>query len=244
MELTKFRSQFIVALEQMSLHLRENSLTLLDKSVAGTRRFGEALRVSKIRLQKLLALSHDAAVSTKAKIVSQVSLELGRVAMDLQQAENMLVRLRRNVADKPRRLREGLRARENDLRKLLVSSPDAIVVTNVDRGFLAANPKALDLFGVSEANMRKFTVDIFLSCGRVSEFVTGITVSPFRKRNARCGKCEVRRLDGSLRVAEYQFFANFAPSRHVYRFRNVVATNQYAPPTLRIRVPTRSAKQI
>jgi PAS domain S-box-containing protein len=228
----------------MSLHLREKSLTLLDKSVAGSRRFEEALGASKTRLQKLLALSRDAAISTKAKIVRQVSLELAGVAADLQRAENALVRLRKNVADKPRRLQEGLRARENDLRKLLVSSPDAIIVTNVDRGFVDANPKALDLFGVSEANMRKFTVDIFLSCGRVSEFVTGITVSPFRKRNARCGKCEVRRLDGSLRVAEYQFFANFAPSRHVYRFRNVVERNQYVPPTLRIRVPTRSARQI
>jgi hypothetical protein len=48
------------------------------------------------------------------------------------------------------------------LRELLASSLDAIVVTNVDRRFVAANPKALHLFGVSEANIRQFTIDAFL----------------------------------------------------------------------------------
>ena len=117
------------------------------------------------------------------------------------------------------------------MRKLLASSPDAVVVTDVDHRFVDANPKALDLFGVSEANMRKFTVDIFLSRGQISKLDGNGSL--FRRPKAKYGRCEIRRLDGSLRLAEYRFFANFVPFQHLYRFHNVVATNQYQPPTLR-----------
>jgi len=105
------------------------------------------------------------------------------------------------------------------LRKLLASSLDAIVVTNVDRRFVAANPKALDLFGVSEANMKKFTIDAFLSHGQTLSFAG--RGSPFIRREKRDGECKIRRLDGSLRAAEYIFVANFVPNRHLCRFRNV-----------------------
>jgi PAS domain-containing protein len=50
----------------------------------------------------------------------------------------------------------------NDLRELLASSLDAIVVTNGDHRLVSANPKALHLFGVSEKNIRQFTIDAFL----------------------------------------------------------------------------------
>jgi PAS domain-containing protein len=68
----------------------------------------------------------------------------------------------KNASEKTRRLDEARRARENDLREFLANSLDAIVVTNVDRRFVAANPKALQLFGVSVANIRQFTMDAFL----------------------------------------------------------------------------------
>jgi PAS domain S-box-containing protein len=117
------------------------------------------------------------------------------------------------------------------LRKLLASSRDAIVVTNAQRRFVAANPKALDLFGVSEAHLGKFTVDVFLSRGLIAQY--NGNGSSFRRRTTKHGKCEVRRLDGSLRVAEYSFVANFVPARHLYSFRNVATANQYQPASLR-----------
>jgi len=236
MEVTKFRSRLCVALEQMTVHLRQQALTVLGRSVAMSRRLEEALRGSTSPLRKLVAISHDVIVATNAKITRELFIGLGQVAIRLRQAQNIVMRLGRSVASKPRRLQEALRARENDLQTLLVSSPDAIVVTNCDRRFVAANPKGLDLFGVSETNMRKFTFETFLCRGQISEFKGH--GSPFRRRKVKYGRCEIRRLDGSLRVAECRFFANFVPFRHLYKFRNVMATNQYQPATLRTQAST------
>ena len=126
------------------------------------------------------------------------------------------------VADKPRRAPEALRARGNELRKLLASPLKAVVVTDDNYRFLVTNPKALDLFGVSPTNVTKFTIDIFLSHGQVLNFTRNAShFTAFIRRRERHGKCKIRRLDGSLRVAEYVFVANFAPRRHVFRFRDV-----------------------
>jgi PAS domain S-box-containing protein len=310
MEVTKFKSQLLIALEQMTAHLRQTQkiLTVLGRSVARSRRLREALGASTSRLRKLVTTSRDAAVLTNAKFTRQASIgldhltvqlrrgqnaimRLGRrvagkprrlqeallarendlrmlvtisrdaavltsakftrqasiglehLTVQLRRGQNAIMRLGRRVAGKPRRLQEALLARENDLRKLLASSPDAIVVTNAQRRFVAANPKALDLFGVSEAHILKFTVDVFLSRGQIPQFDGN--GSSFRRGTTRYGKCELRRLDGSLRVAEYSFVANFVPARHLYRFRNVAATNQYQPTSLRnTSQPTRPCKQI
>jgi PAS domain S-box-containing protein len=170
------------------------------------------------------------------KFKSQLFAALGQMTVYLQRAQNAFTRLARRAADKPRRLREAFRSREHDLRRLLASSPDAIVVTNVDRRFIAANPKALDLFGVSEANMRKFTIDAFLSHCQILCFAAH--ESHFMRREKFHGECTIRRLDGSLRVAECILVANFAPYRHLYRFRNAknyvkpIATFKYPPATL------------
>jgi PAS domain S-box-containing protein len=153
------------------------------------------------------------------KFRSELFIALEQVTVHLQRAQNTLTRLGRSVADKLRRLQEALHERENGLRKLLASSLDAIVLTNGDRRFVAANPKALDLFGISETNMRKFTIDAFLSNGQILDFDGN--GPPFIRRVERHGKCKIRRLDGSLRVAEYIFVANFVPLRHLSRFRDV-----------------------
>jgi PAS domain S-box-containing protein len=224
MEIIKFRSQLFRLSEQVTIHLRlaQNTLTRLGRSVADRpRRLREVLRTRENDLRKLLASSLDAIVVTNDKITtfrSQLFRVSEQVTVHLRLAQNTLTRLGRSVADRPRRLREVLRTRENDLRKLLASSLDAIVVTNVDRRFVAANPKALDLFGVSEANMKKFTIDAFLSHGQTLSFAG--RGSPFIRREKRNGECKIRRLDGSSRVAEYIFVANFVPNRHLCRFRN------------------------
>jgi len=156
------------------------------------------------------------------KFASQVSTALKEVTVHLHQAQNLLTRMGRSVGDKPRTVPEALRARGNELRKLLASPLNAVVLTDDNYRFLVTNPKALDLFGVSPTNVTKFTIDIFISHGQVLNFTRN--ASPFTTFIRRCerhGKCQIRRLDGSLRVAEYVFVANFAPRRHVFRFCDV-----------------------
>ena len=116
----------------------------------------------------------------------------------------------------------GERARhdsEISLQLLLTSSPDPIVLIDGAHRFVDANTKALDLFGISKTNVMKFTLDTFISykviakCDRYR--------SAFVKRPEKHGKCEIRRLDGSLRSAEYIYIPNFVRFRHLLRFRSV-----------------------
>jgi PAS domain S-box-containing protein len=153
------------------------------------------------------------------KLRSELFIAFEQMAVHLQRAENALTRLVRGFAEKHRRLREALREREDGLQKLLASSPDAIVVTNADHRLVAANPRALDLFGISEANMGKFTIDAFLPHKQILDFDGN--GPPFIKREERHGKCRIRRLDGSLRIAEYTFVTNFAGRRHLSTFHDV-----------------------
>ena len=222
MEIIKYKSELFSAWGQVTGYLRQaqNGLLSLGRSEAG--RVRDAIRARANDLRDLLASSHDAMVATGCKIAkcrSQLFAAPERVTAHLRQAQNTLGRLGRSVVEKPRRLQKVLRSRENNLRKLLAGSLDAIVMMDVDRRFVAANPKALDLFGVSEANMKKFAIDAFLS-RRETLYFNG-NGSPFKGREERHGECMIRRLDGGLRVAEYIFVANFVPYRHLCRFRNV-----------------------
>src|SRR3954454_20350794 len=97
------------------------------------------------------------------KLRSELWFAFRKATICLQAAQNTLARLGRSVADKPRMLREAVRERENTLQKLLTNSVDALVLTNNQHRFLAANPKALDLFGISKSNMMQFTIDAFLA---------------------------------------------------------------------------------
>jgi len=230
MEITKFGLQLFVRLEQMALHLRRtlNTLSRLRKSVTDkTQILREALLARENDLRALLASAGHAIVVTGGKITkfsSELCITLEQGTVRLRRAVNTLARLGRSVTGKTQRLREALLARENDLRALLASSVDAIVVTDVDGRFVEANPKASDLFGVSETNLKKFTVDVFLSRRQILYF-EGNGSSFIRPKEGR-GECKIRRLDGNLRLAEYIFVANFVPFRHLYRFRN---DRQWAP---------------
>jgi len=150
--------------------------------------------------------------------LEQLFVALKEMTVHLHRALETLTRLGRSDSAKPRRL-QALRRKEDDLRKLSLETFDyAIVVTNSDRRLVYANPKALDLFGVSKLNMRKFTTDTFLShCQNLELRRKWFAI----RRDERYGKCKIRRLDGSLRVAEYIFVANFIASQDLYSFQNV-----------------------
>lgn len=158
------------------------------------------------------------------KYGSQLSTALEQASVLFWRVRNTLTRLGRSVADKPQRLQKALQSRKNELRELLASSADAVVVTNADRSLVAANSQALDLLGLTGTNMKKFTIDVFLSRYQIQHFNRQIL--RFTKRETRRGRCEIRRLDGSLRVVEYSFVTNFTPFRHLCRFRNIIATDQ------------------
>ena len=213
--------QVSIGLQHIAAHLRQaqNTPIRLGSSVFDKpRRLQAALRAINSDLRKLVAIPLHAAAVTEAAIGRQVWIGLQYIALHLGQTQNTLIRLGRSVFDKPRRLQEVLRARENALRMSLASSLDAIVVTSVDRRFVAANPKALSLFGISEANMPMFTLDAFLSRSQIPYFDENGTA--FVGRAERHGECEIRRLDGSVRVAHYIFVANYLPFQHVCKFRN------------------------
>src|SRR5207249_11691526 len=93
------------------------------------------------------------------KFRSQRFAAFGQTTVYLQRTQNMLLRLARSIAEKRWRLQEALRARENDLRKLLASSLDAIVVTNGKSSKVTSNPMALYVYTILYAQITKITID-------------------------------------------------------------------------------------
>jgi PAS domain S-box-containing protein len=221
-KISRFRSQLSLVFEQLAALLQRAWGTLTRVARATADELQEARRATENGVRRLLGSLFDAIVVTNKKIGkvgSQLITLLQQVVLRFQRAQSALARFGRSVVDKPRRLQEARHARENDLRTLLASSLDAVIVTDNDRRFVAANSQALDLFGISESNMGKFTIGTFLSPGQILTFDRNR--SPFMKQEERHGKCKIRRLDGSLRVAECIFVANVVFRRHLYRFQNV-----------------------
>jgi PAS domain-containing protein len=174
-------------------------------------------RESETELRKLGTGCHDAIVATEGKIAglgSQVSVASKQVALEVRKAQDAVIDLARNVADKPRRTREARQARENDLRCLLADSLDPVVVTDSGRRLVAANAKALELFGISEFNFGHFTLDTFVPNFDWSDL-------SFESRGDQLRRCKIRRLDGGLRVAECQFVSGIVPRRYLYKFLRV-----------------------
>ena len=228
--LRKFRSQFSIVLEPMATHLRraQGTLTRLRGGVADRlRRLRWVLRSAENELRKKVVGScRDAIAAMNHRIRTfrwQLSNGFDQGTAHLRRAQSSLIRLVKKVIEKPTRVRQELRLRENELRELLTSSLDAIVVTNDSRRFVAANPKALELFGVSEKNLVKFSIDVFLS-GPILDF--GRSGSSRISREEKHGKCEIRRLDGSLRVADCVFVPNFVPFQHLCRFCDITRQNR------------------
>jgi PAS domain S-box-containing protein len=149
------------------------------------------------------------------KFKSHAVIASNKVTVHFQKIQQAFARLGRDSLNK---LQEARRKRENDLRKILAMSLDAIVVTDSDHRFVYANPKALDLFGVSPTNMKKFTIDTFLlHCQSLELRRKWFAI----RRDERYGKCKICRLDGNSRVADYIFVANFVSRQDLYRFDHV-----------------------
>jgi PAS domain-containing protein len=141
------------------------------------------------------------------------------VSVRLQRAGDALANAKQRAIEEHRRWQEVLLERKGRLGHLLANSLEAIVVTNDKRRLLAANPPALALFGVSPKNLERFAIDAFLPASELLEFERHGPL--FLRGRERRGECEIRRLDGSRRLVEFTFQANFVPRRHLSRFRDV-----------------------
>jgi len=222
-----------VASKQVAVHLRAAQETLVraGKSAGGNLQTagdatGQELRKLRMAAQEEWIVAKDGAVKAGSQIFAAAAL----TGKQVQHAHGAVVKLGKSIADTPRRLREARSQRENDLRSLLESSPDAIVVTDMERRLMAANPQALDLLGISEYNLGKFTIDAFL--------MRGITELSESRRSAEgeetAVRCKIRRLDGGLRVADCVFVAEILPRRHLYKFLNA-AQHRISPFTFAAR---------
>ena len=225
MEITNFRSQRLTTFEQVSVHVHQahNLLANVSASIVNrSRKLRQAILATRNDFRNCLE-SILAAVVASSKTISKsrwrLSVALQPVMAHLRAAQNAIGKLKTGVTGKPRTLQEAIRARESDLPRLLESSPDAIVVVNSGLRFVVANPKALDLFGISEKNMEMFAMDAFLPRRQILP-ARDDKNAPFITRKEWHGECQIRRLDGSSRVAEFIFFANYVPFLHVCMFRN------------------------
>jgi PAS domain-containing protein len=174
--------------------------------------------------RKVIGSSRDSIAAMSYKIIkfrSQLSKGFEEEAAYLRGAQSTLGKLAKSVVEKPRRRREELHVREDELHDLLTSSLEGIVLTNDSHRFIAANPKALELFGVSEKNAEKFTIDAFLSRGQTLGLFETNSGSPFLGRREGHGKCRIRRLDGGLRIVECVWVANYVPFLHLCKFCDV-----------------------
>jgi PAS domain S-box-containing protein len=221
---------------ELNVRLREFATELLKRGLIAKVQFLQAMEssdsaaagaksapiYSKVTNSKFFVSALDAIVVTKEKIIKfagQLLIWLKHLKLIFQRALETLTTLVRSAANKPRRLRETIRGRDNYLRNLLTTSFDAVVVTDGDHRFVQANSRALDLFGISERNITMFTMDAFLPHRHIAELDEN--GAPFVHRRERHGECQIKRLDGSLLVAEYTFVSNVAPRRHLYRFQGL-----------------------
>ena len=237
-KITEVKAQPPAALEQWTAHLLQvqNPLAGLARSIAAKPQKPpdaqeDGLRVPAARPREVI-VGADSKV-TKAKAQFSTAFEQGTAR--LRQAQKTLAGLGRNMVDRRQRRREELGARENQMHELLANSPDAIAVIDGDRRFVAANRRALDLFGVSEMNLSKFNIDVFLYRGQIPDFHRN--GSFFAARQEKHGKCMIRRLDGSLRVAEFVFVTDFLPL-HLCRFYDLCMPQRPTPMHHRIRPET------
>jgi len=149
--------------------------------------------------------------------LEQLFVALDRITVHLHRAQKKLVRLGRSLIDQARRL-QARHTKDDDFGKCLQDFHYATVVANGDGRLVYANPKALDLFGVSELNIKNFSIDTFLSHSRILELRRKWFLVA---QNERYGKCKISRLDGSSRVAEYVLVDDVIRRLHLYRFLDV-----------------------
>jgi PAS domain-containing protein len=171
--------------------------------------------------------------TASAKVRYGVSIAFEELSSCFQWMQTKLDEVTCRAKKEHEKLQDALRYRENLLAKLLDDSSEAIVVTDDTHRLLAANLPALDLFGISKTNLKRFTIDAFLPYSSISSFERhGL---PFIRGMERHGECMIRRLNGDVRLVEFSFQANFVPGRHLSKFHDVTLPKK---PKIESRAPS------
>ncbi len=139
--------------------------------------------------------------------------------------ERRIAAIRSRTRKESQKLQDAFREKETYLNKLLTDSQEPALLMNDSRRLLAVNPAGLRLFGISDKNIKNFTLDAFIPWKQISWFKRH--GPPFLRGRERWGKCQITRLDGSVRTAEFTFQSNFVPGRHLSKFHEC-----YSPPQL------------
>jgi PAS domain-containing protein len=219
MEITKFRSPFFNTSEHAAIRIRLAQEALVELKNKFRRLLPPHTRESILQTLRESSLDALTFANNKAnKFITDFRAALKQAMVHLRGVTNTLAGMRASAVEKRRKLQAAIRERENDLPRLLEASLDAMVVMNTELRFVAANPKALDVFGISETNMPMFSMDAFLPRGQILCFDEN--GAPLIRQKEWHGECKIRRLDGSLRVAEFIFVANYVPFLHLCMFRN------------------------
>jgi PAS domain-containing protein len=206
---------------KVRLHQAQYELASLNRILVGRARLlGDVLRAKVIDSGRWLEGVLDAISVMKdktRKLTSRFLVASEQLTAPLRRIKNEFAGLKRSIAEEPQRLKKTFHGNENVLPNLLKSSSDAMVVMNKELRFVGANAKALDVFGISEKNMTMFSMEAFL---RSQILPNEDTDAPLTSHKEWHGECKIQRLDGSLRVVDFIFVANYFPLLHVCMFRN------------------------
>jgi PAS domain S-box-containing protein len=110
-----------------------------------------------------------------------------------------------------------LRRRERQLRAVFEGTLDALVVTDDEGRYVAANPAAADLFGVSRSELIGKTVADFAAETTAVEEQWARFLDDGEAR----GEFELVRADGESRSVAFAATANVLPGRHLAAIRDV-----------------------
>jgi PAS domain S-box-containing protein len=156
------------------------------------------------RMQSELRAAHDELESLVEQRTAELNEANRQLMLDL--AERM-------------KAEQALRDSESQLRALFDNSLDAIIVTDDRRRLVDANPSARALLGLSSKALGEFSFEDFVPADRRADVERDWEI--FLKEGAQQGECELRRLDGSLCIADFSSKANFLPGRHLSSLRDV-----------------------
>lgn len=179
-------------------------------------------------MERLHFTFDDYLATAKSKANRGLFMAIEQASACFQWSQERLAAIQSRTRQESLRLQEAFREKETYLNKLLADSQEPVVVMNDSRRLLAVNPAGLRLFGISDKHVRDFTLDAFLPWGQIPWFKR--SGPPFLRGRERSGKCQITRLDGSVRIAEFMFQANFVPGRHLSKFHECCRPPKIPPP--------------
>ena len=173
-----------------------------------------------VETKRLHILVDDVVALLAAMMRSGLLIVGGRLSTCRQWVRGRMVEIRWKAILERQVINWKAREKEAWLTRQLRDPVEPTILLDDKHRLVVANQAALSMFGISQRNINKFTVDAFVSY-RGSGFER-VDQSSMKKRN-EWRICKIQRLDGTSMVGEFLFHANVSPGIHLSRFRNVVS---------------------